>query len=115
VTSATLRAVLTIELDGDGLHELVRTTDSDGLEVIDRKGRRLADLGAGGQVAMAAKLLDLPGEQLLVAYPDGTLHVWADASAKESDAALARYRHPLYRANRRLFGTGYNLNVLGGL
>jgi hypothetical protein len=26
-----------------------------------------------------------------------------------------RFAHPLYRANCRLFATGYNLNVLGGL
>ncbi|HUT32129.1 MAG TPA: polysaccharide lyase 11 [Planctomycetota bacterium] len=106
---------LPVDLDGDGLHELVRTTDDGSVEVIDHKGKRLADLGADGHVAMACKLLDLPGEQLLVAYPDGTLRVWADPKAKDSDAALARYRHPLYRANRRLFATGYNLNVLGGL
>ena len=30
-------------------------------------------------------------------------------------AAIARYKRPLYRAKRCLFGTGYNLNVLGGL
>ncbi len=105
---------LPVDLDGDSLHELVRATDG-GLEVIDRKGHRLATLGAGGEVAMACKLLDLPGEHVLVAYPDGTLRVWADPRAKDSAAALARFRHPLYQANRRLFGTGYNLNVLGGL
>ena len=39
----------------------------------------------------------------------------ATAGEGQRDGARARFSHPLYRANRRLFAAGYNLNVLGGL
>ena len=68
-----------------------------------------------GIVAMLSKLMDHPGEQILAYYPDGALRVWADRHAIDSPAAQARYRHPFYRANRRLFGVGHNLTVLGGI
>jgi hypothetical protein len=102
-----------VDLSGDGLHELVRGRASRDGNVLDRHGRPVGTLGAA--VAMACKFLDRPGEQLLAYYPDGTVRAWGDRNAQDSPQALARYAHPFYRANRRLFGVGYNLTVLGGL
>ena len=104
---------LPVDIDGDGNHELVRGQASGGGEVVDGTGAHIADLGA--PVAMASKFLDLPGEQLLTYHPEGTLKVWSDANAADSEAAQQRYAHPLYEANRRLTGTGYNLVNLGGI
>ncbi len=104
---------LPVDINGDGNHELVRGRASGSGEVVDGSGAHLADLGA--PVAMASKFLDLPGEQLLTYHLNGTLKVWADANAQDSDIALQRYAHPLYEANRRLTGTGYNLVNLGGI
>jgi len=102
-----------VDLNGDGLHEIVRGQPSGDGEVLDRKGHRLGSVG--GAVAMASKFMDRPGEQLLSYSEDGKLRVWADASAEDTDAAQARYSHPFYQLNQRLSATGYNLVNLGGI
>jgi hypothetical protein len=102
-----------VDLNGDGRHELVRGRASRDGEVLDRHGNPIGDIG--GPTAMASKFLDRPGEQLLAYYPDGMLRVWADRNAQDSPEALARYARPLYGANQRLTGVGYNLSNLGGM
>jgi hypothetical protein len=102
-----------VDLNGDGRHELVRGRASRDGEVLDRHGNLIGDIGA--PVAMASKFLDRPGEQLLAYYPDGVVRVWADRNAQDSPDALARYARPLYEANQRLTGVGYNLPNLGGM
>jgi len=104
-----------VDIDGDARHELVRFNPDGQSEVLDSQGRTIARLGESATVVMACKFLDLPGEQLLVSYPDGTLQIWSDPQAKDTPAAEARYEHPLYRANRRLFASGSNRIVLGGI
>jgi hypothetical protein len=104
---------LPVDLDGDGCHELVRGLHGAEGEVIDHHGNTLGNVR--GQVALACKLLEHPGEQLLVYTPDGQVRIVADRNARDSDATRARYRHPFYAANRRLGATGYNVHVLGGL
>jgi hypothetical protein len=106
-------STLPVDLDGDGLHELVRgLAEGDGA-VLDRGGKVVGQLG--GHIALASKFLDRPGEQVLCYYPDGTLRIWADRNAQDSEAARARYAHPFYRANQRLTATGSNGINLGGL
>jgi hypothetical protein len=102
-----------VDLNGDGYHELVRGQPSGDGEVWDGLGRPLGNVG--GPVAMASKLLDLPGEQLLSYHEDGTVRLWADRNAVDTPAALARYAHPYYRTNQRLTAVGYNLINLGGI
>ena len=102
-----------VDVDGDGHHEFVRGIPGGDGDLLDAKGVSYGKLG--GTVALAAKFLDRPGEQVLCYYPDGKLRAWADANARDSDAALKRYAHPYYRANRRLAAVGYNVTTLGGL
>ncbi len=102
-----------VDLDGDGCHELVRGIPGGGGEALDRFGRRIGSVG--GPIALASKCWDHPGEQVLSYVPDGTLRVWGDRQAQDSDAARARYAHPFYAANSRLSCTGQNLGILGGL
>jgi hypothetical protein len=104
---------LPVDLDGDGLHELVRGLPGGDGAVLDREGRSLGSVG--GPVALACRFLDHPGEQILTYAPDGTLRVWGDRNAEDSPAAQARYAHPFYAANRRLMSSGANLVALGGL
>jgi len=104
---------LPVDLDGDGCHELVRGIPGSNGEVVNRHGQVCGSVG--GPVAMASKFLDRPGEQVLTFHPDGTVRIWADRDAHDSEAALARYRHPFYEANQRLTAVGYNLVNLGGL
>ncbi len=109
----SLFGTLPVDVDGDGIHELVRGLSGGDGSVLDGAGRALGRVE--GAVALAAKVLDLPGEQIVTWTPDGRLRVWAHARARDNEAARARYEHPFYKANRRLTATGYNLVNLGGL
>lgn len=104
---------LPVDINGDGLHELVRGMPGGNGEVLDGAGRVLGSLG--GPIALASKISSHPGEQVLTYQEEGTVRIWADREAEDSPAALARYRHPFYRANQRLSSSGSNLAVLGGL
>ncbi|MBD3391893.1 MAG: hypothetical protein GF418_07485 [Chitinivibrionales bacterium] len=91
---------LPVDLNGDGRHEIVR-----GLAVGDNPGDVLDRYGApagqvNGRVALARKMGDYPGEQILVYSPDGEVSLTRDAAAKDSDEALARYANPYYRTCR---------------
>ncbi|MFP4380642.1 MAG: polysaccharide lyase 11 [Candidatus Sumerlaeia bacterium] len=104
---------LPVDINGDGYHELVCGRASGEGAVLDRKGRKIAELG--GPVAMLHQFMNLAGEQLLVYLPDGTIRVWADENAEDCDAAKERYVSPFYRTNRKLTAIGYNLINLGGI
>lgn len=105
-----------VDLNGDGIHELVREA-SDGVDggILNLQGAVLMKLGAGEQVAMVSKFLDYAGEQILTYAHDGRVTFWRDRNARDTKEALARYRHPFYRKNQKLTATGYNLMNLGGL
>lgn len=104
---------VSVDLDGDGGHELVREIPGGDGEVLDRHGRRVGSVG--GPIALASKLLEYPGEQVLSYHPDGMVRIWGDRNASDTPEALARYAHPFYRANADLGSTGSNLGVLAGL
>lgn len=104
---------LPVDLNGDGLHELVVGRASRGGTVLGRHGEVLGQLG--GPVALASKFIDHPGEQLLSYHADGTLAIWADLSAEDTPEAAARYASRFYRANQRLTAVGYNRVNLGGI
>ena len=102
-----------VDLDGDGFHEIVRGAASGDGEVLTGTGERIGSVG--GAVAIAGRLLDEPGEHLLSYHEDGALRLWADRNAVDSPMAQERYSSALYRVNRKLSGSGYNLNALAGL
>jgi hypothetical protein len=81
--------------------------------VLDGLGHLLGNVG--GPVAMASRLLDLPGEQVLTYGKEGTLRLWADANARQSDLAQRRYAHPFYALSQRISGCGNHLHLLGGI
>ena len=102
-----------VDLNGDGIHELVKGYFEGDGTVLDSKGNTIGNVG--GLCAMACKFMNLPGEQILSYSHDGTVRIWADKNAKDSEAALMRYSHPFYEVNKRLTGCGYNLFNLGGI
>lgn len=104
---------LPVDLDGDGLHELVRGMPAADGAVFDRAGSQVGTVG--GSVALSGKLLDAPGEQLLSYGADGYIRMWRDAEAKDSALALERYAHPFYRQALAVQGNGYNWGLLGGI
>lgn len=104
---------LPVDLNGDGIHELVRGLAQGNGEIFDNRGRIIGHVE--GSTAIASKLLDHPGEQILCCRSDGTVCIWADRKAEDSQEALNRYSHPFYKANQKLTATGYNIVNLGGI
>ncbi len=108
-----------VDLDGDGRHELVYGVPGGDGRVIDAAGNEVGSVAGGskdqfGGVAVAAKLFDRPGEQLLTYHRDGKLRVWGDRNAADSPPATQRYASTLYRSSLRLFATGWNICHLAG-
>ncbi len=104
---------LPIDLTGEGRHAMVYGVSGHDGRVIDREGRTLGRVD--GTVAAASKLLDLPGEQLVVFDASGQLSVWANQNAVDTREALERYANPAYRSQQRHTATGSNLTNLGGI
>ncbi|MHC4396508.1 MAG: hypothetical protein ACYS1A_12715 [Planctomycetota bacterium] len=104
---------LPVDLNGDGIHELVKGADKGMSLIIDGQGKVLGKFK--GSVVMASKLIDHPGEQLLCYRPDGMLRILADANAKDNADALWRYNNPFYKASQALTASGSNRILLGGL
>ena len=105
-----------VDLDGDGYHEFARAAGEQAdRKIYDIQGKIIGDIGETGYLAMASHFMDLPGEQLLCYYPDGTVKIWADKNASDSPRAKSRYEHPFYKVNMILSATGYNLIILGGI
>jgi hypothetical protein len=102
-----------IDLNGDGIHELVKGYFEGDGTVLDRSGRVLGNID--GLSAMASKFIDHPGEQILSYAHDGRVRIWVDRNAHDTDAAKRRYNHLFYRTNQRLTACGYNLFNLGGI
>lgn len=104
---------LPVDLDGDGYHELVRGLPSADGVVFDRHGHEVGTVN--GSVALSGKLIDMPGEQLLVYAADGTVSLWYDVHAKDSPRAFARFANPFYSKALSISGNGYNWCILGGI
>lgn len=105
-----------VDLNGDGLHEFACALGEQAdQKIYNVKGEVLGHLGEKTYIAMASKILDVPGEQILCYYPDGRIRIWGDKLANDTEMAKKRYQHPFYQINRRLTGTGYNMVNLGGL
>jgi hypothetical protein len=102
-----------VDLNGDGVHELVKGYFEGNGDVLDREGNIIGNIG--GHSAIASKFVDLPGEQILSYSKDGMIRIWADKNARDSRGAQLRYKHPFYKINQLQTGNGYNLFTLGGL
>ncbi len=102
-----------VDLNGDGIHELVKGYFEGDGTVLDRQGHVLGKIG--GLTALNSKFTSKPGEQMLSYHPDGKVRIWYDRNAYDTPAAKARYQSRFYRTNQKLSGVGYNLFNLGGI
>jgi len=102
-----------IDLNGDGILELVKGYFEGDGTVMDRQGRVLGK--TGGLTALNSKFTGKPGEQMLSYHADGKMRIWFDRNAADTPAATARYQSRFYRTNQKLSGVGYNLFNLGGI
>lgn len=102
-----------VDIDGDGWHELVRGIPGGDGSLLDAQGTVLGKVE--GTVALAQKLNNHPGEQILSYTEDGRILLYADRNAADSKLSLARFANPNYASNCRLGATGSNVSVLGGI
>jgi hypothetical protein len=102
-----------VDLNGDGIHELVKGYFEGDGSLVDQNGKVIGNIG--GLSAIASKFTSLPGEQVLSYSKDGKISIWADINALDNDRARARYNHHFYKINQKQTGNGYNLFTLGGI
>ncbi|MFA6844452.1 MAG: hypothetical protein WCR02_01870 [Sphaerochaetaceae bacterium] len=102
-----------IDVDGDGLHEILRGVAAGTTELIDREGMVICQLG--GRVAMNSKILSYPGEQVMTYYPEGMVKVFRDMNANDSSSALKRYANPVYQRNQYARNIENNICMQGGI
>lgn len=102
-----------VDIDGDGMHEILRKVAAGDTVLMDREGNELFHMG--GKVAMNSKIIEAPGEQVMTYYPDGTVKIFRDADAEDCPAAIQRYALPYYRRNQYSRNIENNLCMLGGV
>lgn len=105
-----------VDLNGDGYHEFASAMgEQSNRNIYSGNGDIIGKLGENAYIALASKVLNLPGEQILCYYPDGTIRIWANKNASDTNTAHNRYNHPYYKLMQRYTAIGYNLVSLGGL
>ena len=102
-----------MDIDGDGLHEILRGVAGGDTELLDRNGRKIFHMG--GKVAMNTKILDFPGEQVMVYAPEGKVSIYRDVNARDCQRAKQRYASPYYIRNQYARNIENNLCMHGGI
>lgn len=108
-----LMDTIPVDVNGDGVHELVRGISEGNGDVVKADGSVLGNVR--GMVAMACRFLDYPGEQILSFDWQGTVRAWYDENATDSDELRRRLASPAYKRMQRLTAVGYNLCPMAGL
>ncbi len=97
-----------IDFDGDGYHEFYGTGGTWKGYVLDRDGRPHGFVGGDG-VVRSGKIMDRPGEMLMVYYQEeGKVRIWGDADAVESEYNRKRFANGYHQKMQHFMGTGYN-------
>lgn len=92
-----------LDFNGDGIHEMFSKN-----VLYDHLGNEVLTFDEKVSVVGAKKVLNLPGEQLMVALPDGRVQIWADGNARESKMMQKRFSDPVYVINLKGSAVGYN-------
>ncbi len=96
---------IVIDFNGDGIHEIYHDNS-----MYNNQGEKLFSTEKG-TIAIAKKILNLPGEQLMLALPDGRVQIWADRNAKDTLAQKKRFADLMYYENVRHSASGYNFRL----
>lgn len=106
---------LPVDINGDGIHELIGSGVQVDGKLLDHNGKEIYDFGENANCALLSKFLNKEGEQLLIYYPDGRVKIIYDHKASDTAEGRRRFESSNYRANQRLTAVGYNFSNLGGL
>jgi hypothetical protein len=100
--------LMPIDFTGDGYHDFYGTGGDALGKCYNRFGECLATLQGEdrAQVVRSGKILDRPGQQLMLAYgKEGVVRIWGDdAAAGEDDPFCKRY----HRFMQHMMASGYN-------
>lgn len=102
-----------IDIDGDGIHEILRGVAAGDTYLLDSNGNQIFHFG--GKVAMNSKIMDYPGEQVMLYYSEGMVKIFRDEMAEDMPEAIARYKSPFYQRNRYSRNIENNICMLGGI
>ena len=69
-----------VDINGDGIHELVKGYFEGDGTVLDREGKVIGNIE--GLSAIASKFTSLPGEQILSYSKNGIIRIWTDKKQK---------------------------------
>jgi hypothetical protein len=106
---------LPVDINGNGVHELIGSGDRTDARLLTSNGAEVADFGDDARAALISKFLPKDGEQLLLWYSDGTIKIVYDNHARDNSAAKTRYANPFYIRNQKQSAVGHNLILLGGI
>lgn len=96
-----------VDFDGDNRHEFYAVGGESAGWVRRADGSYVAYLG--GEQVRSGKVLNHPGEQMMLFYPqEGAVRIWGDAEAAETPAFARRYEGPYHHLMQHFMGTGYN-------
>ncbi|OAM90956.1 hypothetical protein OH491_04085 [Termitidicoccus mucosus] len=91
-----------VDFNGDGVHEVYYEG-----ALYDRRGEKIFE-APGGDMVIVKHILDIPGEHIMLATPDGKVRIWADHRATDTPEIKKRYADPMYTENVRHSAVGYN-------
>ncbi len=100
--------LMPIDFTGDGYHEFFGTGGDALGKCYDRFGKCLATLHGEdkAQVVRSGKILDRPGQQLMLAYgKEGVVRIWGDDAATGEDDPLCKRYHCFMQ---HMMASGYN-------
>jgi hypothetical protein len=105
-----------VDINGNGIHELVGSGDGTDGKLLTYKGVEIANFGDDAQAIIISKILTgKDGEQIVLFYPDGRIKIVYDRNAKDTPVAKKRYSHPFYLRNQKQSAVGHNIMLLGGI
>ncbi len=95
-----------IDINGDGYSEFIVQGGEHHGDILDRFGKKICNIGCG--CMRMGKIIDHPGEQLMVYRGDGLVEILGDADAVDGDIIKHRYSTPYLHFMQKMMATGYN-------
>lgn len=96
-----------LDFNGDGIHEILVKG-----EIVDNTGKSWGNIGDQASIITTNKITNLPGEQIIAYYPDGTVKLWADKNGFDIPETKLAFSSKYYQRNVQMSGVGYMYRFL---